>query len=98
MDDKPLPTKTSYVLYCCHVEGTRSRGRQTQTWMDNVRQDTKTYIDMGTAIDTIRGRKKWRRFVKKNIIVCTHPREERKEEEEEKIMQHNDNGYVILCK
>lgn len=44
MDDKRLPRKALYV------EGTRSRGRQTRTWMDNVRQDlAQKNMDMRTA-------------------------------------------------
>ena len=49
MDDKRLPAKALY----CHVEGTRSQGRQSKTWIDNVRQDLRELdMDMRTALDT----------------------------------------------
>jgi hypothetical protein len=55
MYDKSFP----YSLNC-HVEGTPSRGRQTTTWMTNVRQDLEEQnLDMRAALDTIRDRKKW---------------------------------------
>jgi len=67
--------------------------------MDNVRQDTKNLYRYGNGHRYHQRPEEMETFCKKNIIVCTHPREEeRKEEEEGKIIQHNDNGYVILCK
>ena len=68
MDDKRLPARALY----CHVEGTRSRGRQTKTWMENVRQDlAEKDMDMRTALDTIRDRKKWSHLVKTSSSAHT---------------------------
>lgn len=51
MEDKRLPAKALY----CYVDGKRSRGRQTKTRMDNVRQDHAAKdMDFRMALDTIR--------------------------------------------
>lgn len=61
MDSERLPARALF----CQVKGTRSQGRQTKTWMDNVRQDLKERnMDMRMAMDTIADRGKWRNFVK----------------------------------
>ena len=54
---------TAAALYG-HVEGTRSRGRQTKTWMDNVKEDLRAQdMDMRDAVDKTRDRAIWRRHV-----------------------------------
>ena len=43
----------------------RSRGRQTKTWMENVRQDlVEKDMDLRTALNTIGDRGRWRHLVK----------------------------------
>lgn len=61
MYDKRLPRRH----YFCHVEGTRSRGRQTKV-MDNVRKDlAQKDMDMRTVLDNNHRQKKWSHLVKK---------------------------------
>ena len=48
-----------------HVEGKRSRGRQRQTWMDNVREDLKEKnIDLTRIGETTRSREVWRNIAR----------------------------------
>ena len=66
MDDKRLP---GAVLYG-HVERTRSRGRQTKTWMDNIREDLRTQnMNIRYALDKIRDRTIWRRQVEASSLA-----------------------------
>ena len=61
MENTRLPARALYG----HVEGTRSKGRQRKTWMDNVREDLASRgLDMRTAIDKTRDRTEWRRIAK----------------------------------
>lgn len=67
------------VTYC-HVEETQSQGRQTKTWMWNVRRDlAEKHMDIRTALDTITDRKECSYFVK-DLIVGSHLTEYRQEE------------------
>ena len=60
MDGKRLPTRALH----CHIEGTRSRGRQPKIWMDNVKEDLKEHgLDIRTATELARDRKRWRQLV-----------------------------------
>ena len=46
MDNNRLPSMAVHG----YVEGTRSRGRQQKTWMDNIREDLERMeMDMGEA-------------------------------------------------
>ena len=66
MDDRRLPTTALYG----HVEGTRSRGRQSKTWMENVMEDLKIKdIDIREAVDKTRDRTLWRSLVKASSSV-----------------------------
>jgi len=57
MNDKRLPAAALYG----HVEGTRSRGRQRKTWMDNIMEDLRAQnMDMRESMDKIRDRSIWR--------------------------------------
>ena len=48
MDGNRLPAS---VLYC-HVEGRKSRGRQSKKWIDNVKEDIKRLnLDVKTAMN-----------------------------------------------
>ena len=61
MDDKRLPAAALHG----QVEGTRSRGRQKKTWLDNIKEDLEEEgLDMRNAMNIIRDREKWRRHVK----------------------------------
>lgn len=60
MENGRLPAAALYG----HVEGTRSRGGQTKTWMKNVMEDLKKEnMDMRDAMDIIRDRALWRSLV-----------------------------------
>jgi len=64
MEDKRLPAEALY----CYMYGKRSRGRQTNTWMDNVRQDlAEKDMDLRTTLDTIRDRERRRHLVKPSL-------------------------------
>jgi len=53
MEDKGLPEKLYIVMWM----EKRSRGRQTKTWMVNVRKDlSEKDMDLRTALDTISDR------------------------------------------
>jgi len=66
MNDKRLPAAALYG----HVEGTRSRGRQRKTWMDNIMEDLRAQnMDMREAMDKIRDRKIWRCHVKDSSLA-----------------------------
>ena len=48
-----------------HVEGKRSRGRQSKIWMDNVREDLKEKnIDFTKIVKATRNRKVWRSLMR----------------------------------
>src|SRR5688572_17084921 len=53
-----------YMALYGYVEGTRSRGRQQKTWMDNIREDLqRTEMDMEEVKESIWNRESWRRRV-----------------------------------
>ena len=59
--EERLPARALYS----NVEGTRSRGRQAKTWMDNVKQDLKDQnLEMRNAGNITRDRSKWRGLAK----------------------------------
>ncbi len=61
MENTRLPARALHG----YVEGTRSKGRQRKTWMDNVREDLASRgLDMRTAIDKTRDRTEWSRIAK----------------------------------
>jgi hypothetical protein len=67
MDDTRLPFRALH----CHIEGTRSRGRQPKIWMDNVKQDLKEHgLDIRTATEMARDRKQWRQIVQPHRQQC----------------------------
>src|SRR6218665_438327 len=52
------------VALCGQVEGTRSRGRQTKKWIDNVKEDlTAQGMNTREAVDNSRNRRIWRSLV-----------------------------------
>src|SRR5688572_9559886 len=60
MDNNRLPSMALYG----YVEGTRSRGRQQKTWMDNIREDLQRMeMDMEEVKESIWNRESWRRRV-----------------------------------
>lgn len=60
MDNTRLPFRALH----CHIQGTRSRGRQPKTWMDNVKEDLKEHgMDIRTATEKARDRQQWRHLV-----------------------------------
>jgi len=66
MEAKRLPAKALY----CYVDGKKSGGRQTKTWMDSVTQDlAEKDMDLRTALDTIRDRGMWRHLEKTSSSV-----------------------------
>ena len=55
MDANRLPTK---------VNGKRNKGRQSKTWMDNIKEDLKARnMDITAAAEVTRDREKWRWIV-----------------------------------
>ena len=59
MQEKRLPNSA------LHVEGKRSRGRQSKTWMDNVREDLKERnIDLTRIGEAIRNKEVCRNLVR----------------------------------
>src|SRR6218665_3033604 len=57
-------TGSSAIRSYGQVEGTRSRGRQPQKWIDNVKEDlTAQGINMREAVDNSRNRRIWRSLV-----------------------------------
>ena len=57
MSGERLPVRALH----CHVEGTRSRGRQTKKWIDNIKEDLGRHnMDVRTAVNTARDRVRWR--------------------------------------
>src|SRR6218665_602306 len=68
MEGKRLPAKALY----CYVDRKKSRGRQTKTWMDNVRQDlAEKDMDLITTLDIITDRGRYRHLVKTSSSVKT---------------------------
>ena len=93
MDDRRLPTTALYG----HVEGTRSRGRQTKTWMENVMEDLKIKdINIREAVDKTRDRTLWR------VLLKPHRRQmpdggEKEKKEESCIREISVFGTNIYC-
>jgi len=58
MEEHRLPCR----VLRCFIEGKRSRGRQTKTWMDNIKEDLKTK-NLNIRTDLIRDKTRWRTLV-----------------------------------
>src|SRR6218665_2055604 len=68
MEDRRLPAKALY----CYASWKRSRGRQTKTWMENVRQDiAEKNMDSRPALDISRDIERWRYLVETSSSVNT---------------------------
>ena len=66
MEDKRLPAAALHG----HVEGKRSQGRQSKTWMDNIKEDLAAQnMDMRDAVDKIRNRSSWRRHIEASSLA-----------------------------
>ena len=53
-----------------YVEGTRSRGRQQKTWMDNIREDLERMkMNIAEAKEQIKDREFWRRQVEDSSLA-----------------------------
>jgi len=62
------------VLHC-YIIGNRSRGRQRKTWMDNVKDDLRTHINIRDVTDLTRGRTIWRNLVQTRDVSLSSGRE-----------------------
>ena len=61
MEGKRLPDAALHG----HVRGERSRGRQRQRWMDNVREDLEERgIRLSTAYGKTKSREVWRNIIR----------------------------------
>src|SRR6218665_2266225 len=62
MEGNRLPVVALYG----QVEGTRSRGRQPKTWIDNVKEELRAQgMNKREAVDNSRNRKIWRRHCRR---------------------------------
>jgi len=60
MEGNRLPV----AALCGQVDGTRSRGRQSKKWIDNVKEDlTAQGMNMRETVDNSKNRRIWRSFV-----------------------------------
>src|SRR6218665_1770328 len=82
MEGKRLPNAALHG----HVEGKKSRGRQSKTWMDKVREDLKEKnIDLTRIGEVTRNREVWRSLVRASSSACLWRSEKKKNIA---VMQH----------
>jgi len=68
MNETRLPARTIYS----YVEGTRSRGRQRNNWIDNVKEDLDFHgLGLQAAINMTRNQEQWRRRAKSSSLETT---------------------------
>jgi len=57
MNGNRLPNRVVH----CYIDGTRSGGRQLNTWIDNIQEDLlENNLDWRTAVNLASGREKWK--------------------------------------